>query len=519
VAASTRQGQARILGPSAALAPAPIVLGRLAAIGTLSPIASLSGFALLDAAANENVFGVASLTTTAIYQLANVNFSPIVGVTSAASALFSGIENISAAVGVTSSAQVVDAALATISIVAGFTNSAQTIDAAQALITPVASFVATDIGTPQQFGAATFSPIVGITGALLLIGAAQELITGTASLTPQPQIIAVAQALISGVASITAVGSLPQRFGALTVLGSASFTVNGSRLAAPVLNQSLITSLAAVSGAAGLVNAAQINAGAVATISASVMLSLTAGEFLFGPVVSITSYAGLLNSAQTYVAVGPAVSASATLDLAAGELVGGLGSFIAVGSGVSGRVLWAGSGVIPAIGNAFYYAALDLSGIELIHGMGIVNAEGIAETPPPPLPVGSFTPSGINIGVVTPAAFFAPVYAGTGQTLYLGQVGATLFFATGESLIYPFELVFTKPSSRTLAVTQPRAIIGMPSISMIAGRYVVFFPGGTYALFTFGPGEIDEVGQWSIYVRRNGVIGSGSGTFMVGRLM
>jgi hypothetical protein len=54
---------------------------------------------------------------------------------------------------------------------------------------------------------------------------------------------------------------------------------------------------------------------------------------------------------------------------------------------------------------------------------------------------------------------------------------------------------------------------------MIAGRYIVLFPGGTYALFTFGPGELDEIGLWRIYARRNGVIGSGSGTFMVSPVM
>ncbi len=129
------------------------------------------------------------------------------------------------------------------------------------------------------------------------------------------------------------------------------------------------------------------------------------------------------------------------------------------------------------------------------------------------------TPTGQNIGVVaSPIGTIPSIFIGVPEQdlVNLDQPGVTIFvgtgpvFGAGTRLALPFDLVFTKPSGAVLVISA--AYVGQSATLFVAGQ----FDGGTYAVYTFDFDELDELGFWKVYVRKNGIPVSGVGTFLVG---
>ena len=130
--------------------------------------------------------------------------------------------------------------------------------------------------------------------------------------------------------------------------------------------------------------------------------------------------------------------------------------------------------------------------------------------PAPPLPLRT-VPDGNWRSIIDPAARFTLPDL---NTLFpqVGEIGFTLFLNTpvaSSSQIADMTLVFVKPSGATLRVSSEMFVAGVDPVAA-ALNYQHSFVG-----YTFGPGELDEVGVWSVYLTLRGSRMTGIATFQV----
>lgn len=77
----------------------------------------------------------------------------------------------------------------------------------------------------------------------------------------------------------------------------------------------------------------------------------------------------------------------------------------------------------------------------------------------------------------------------------VNEYGVQFQFGTGFDLTSysSLSIKFTKPDLTTLTVTSPSVTVGNTTISTTEG----IFSAGTYALYTFVNGNVDQAGEWT----------------------